>query len=37
MVEVLGKAGRHARAAVGCVSLPMGVAVEVDGIFRIRA
>jgi enamine deaminase RidA (YjgF/YER057c/UK114 family) len=35
MVEVFGKAGRHARAAVGAPSLPLGVSVEVDGIFEI--
>lgn len=35
MVEVFGDAGRHARAAVGTISLPLGVAVEVDGIFEI--
>ncbi len=35
MAEVFGEAGQHARAAVGCASLPMGVAVEVDGIFQI--
>lgn len=35
MQEVFGDAGQHARAAVGCVSLPLGVAVEVDGIFEI--
>ncbi len=29
LVEVLGEAGRHARAAVGLVSLPMGACVEV--------
>jgi enamine deaminase RidA (YjgF/YER057c/UK114 family) len=34
--EALGDAGRHARAAVGCVSLPLGVAVEVEGMFRIK-
>ncbi len=36
MVEVLGDAGRHARSAVGVAALPMGVAVEVEGIFEIR-
>jgi len=36
MVEVFGDAGRHARAAVGCSSLPFGVAVEVEGTFEIR-
>ena len=35
MVEVFGEAGRHARAAVGCPSLPFNVAVEVDGVFEI--
>jgi enamine deaminase RidA (YjgF/YER057c/UK114 family) len=33
--EVFGEAGAHARAAVGCSSLPLGVAVEVEGIFQI--
>lgn len=33
--NVFGAAGTHARVAVGCVSLPKGVAVEIDGIFRI--
>lgn len=35
MVEVLGDAGRHARAAVGAPSLPLDAAVEVDGVFEI--
>ena len=35
MVAALGDSGRHARAAVGAPSLPLGVAVEVDGIFEI--
>lgn len=35
MVEVLGDAGRHARAAVGCGSLPRNVPVEVDAIFEV--
>ena len=35
MVEVFGDPGRHARAAVGAPSLPLGVSVEVDGIFEI--
>lgn len=33
--ELLGDAGKHARAAVGSSSLPFGVAVEIDGIFEI--
>ena len=35
MVEALGDAGRHARSAVSAASLPFGVAVEIEGIFRI--
>lgn len=35
MVAVFRDAGRHARAAVGAPSLPMGAAVEVDGVFEI--
>lgn len=35
LVEVLGDAGRHSRSAVGAV-LPFGVAVEIEGIFRVR-
>lgn len=36
MLEVFGEAGRHARAAVGSSSLPLGVAVEVDAVFEIE-
>lgn len=36
MVAVFGaQAGSHARAAVGCSSLPLGVAIEVDGIIEV--
>ena len=35
MAEVFGDAGRHSRAAVGSSSLPLGVAVEVEGIFQV--
>jgi enamine deaminase RidA (YjgF/YER057c/UK114 family) len=35
MVEVFAEAGRHSRAAVGVAALPLGAAVEVDGIFEI--
>ncbi|QYX56604.1 RidA family protein [Roseovarius sp. SCSIO 43702] len=34
--EALGEAGKHARAAVSAASLPLGVAVEIDGIFEIE-
>ena len=33
--EALGDAAAHARAAVGTASLPLGVAVEIEGIFQI--
>ncbi|KZY06192.1 MULTISPECIES: RidA family protein [unclassified Sulfitobacter] len=35
-VEALGDAGRHARSAVSAASLPLGVAVEIEGIFEIE-
>lgn len=35
MVEVLGEAGRHARAAVGVPSLPLDAAVEIEAIFEL--
>ena len=34
--DVFGYAGRHARSAVGVPSLPLGVSVEIDGIFEIN-
>nr|WP_263048930.1 RidA family protein [Roseovarius pelagicus]UXX84815.1 RidA family protein [Roseovarius pelagicus] len=34
--EALGEAGKHARAAVSAASLPLGVAVEIEGIFQIK-
>jgi enamine deaminase RidA (YjgF/YER057c/UK114 family) len=37
MFEVFGDAGRHARAAVGVPTLPLGAAVEVDAVIAIRA
>lgn len=33
--EIFGDAGRHARAAVGMASLPLGCAVEVEAILEI--
>lgn len=35
LVELLGEAGRHARSAVSAAALPLGVAVEIEGIFQI--
>ncbi|EBA04461.1 hypothetical protein RB2150_08158 [Rhodobacterales bacterium HTCC2150] len=37
MVAALGDKGRHARTAVSAASLPFGIAVEIDGIFQIKA
>ena len=34
-VAVFGDKGRHARSAIGTAALPLGVAVEVEGIFEI--
>jgi enamine deaminase RidA (YjgF/YER057c/UK114 family) len=36
LVEVLGEAGRHARAAVGTNSLPRGVTVEIAATAVVR-
>ena len=36
LVELFGEKGRHARTAVGA-NLPLGVAVEIDGIFEIES
>jgi enamine deaminase RidA (YjgF/YER057c/UK114 family) len=36
MVAALGDAGRHARSAVSAASLPLGVAVEIEGMFQIK-
>ncbi len=36
MVAVLGDSGRHTRAAVGVAALPMGAAVEIDAIIKVR-
>lgn len=36
LVEALDDRGRHARSAVSAPSLPLGVAVEIEGIFEIK-
>ena len=35
LVDVLGEAGRHSRAAVGVSELPRGVAVEIAAVFVV--
>lgn len=36
LVEIFGEAGRHARAAVGSIALPLGAPVEVEFIFEVE-
>jgi enamine deaminase RidA (YjgF/YER057c/UK114 family) len=35
LVSIFGDAGRHARAAVGSVALPLGAPVEVEFVFEV--
>ena len=37
MQEVFGEAGRHARAAVGSVGLPLNASVEIEMIARVSS
>ncbi|NQV44160.1 MAG: RidA family protein [Rhodospirillales bacterium] len=36
MAEIFGDSGKHTRVGVGVSSLPLGVPVELDGIFEIE-
>jgi enamine deaminase RidA (YjgF/YER057c/UK114 family) len=36
LVAVLGEKGKHARAAFGVVSLPLGAAVEIEAIVEVE-
>lgn len=36
LVEVFGERGKHARAAVGMASLPMGIAVEIEMVVEVE-
>ncbi|WP_171131930.1 MULTISPECIES: RidA family protein [unclassified Ruegeria] len=36
LVEALGESGRHSRSAVSAAALPLGVAVEIEGIFEVQ-
>ena len=36
-VGVLGERGRHARSTIGVASLPLGAAVEVEGMFALAS
>jgi enamine deaminase RidA (YjgF/YER057c/UK114 family) len=35
MMEIFGEQGRHTRAALGVVALPLGAAVEIEAIIKI--
>jgi enamine deaminase RidA (YjgF/YER057c/UK114 family) len=35
LVEVFGEAGKHVRSSIGVESLPEGMSVEIEGIFRV--
>ena len=35
-VEIFGDAGRHARGAVGMVSLPIGISVEIEMVVEVE-
>lgn len=37
LVRVFGEAGRHARAAVGAPSLPLGAPVEIEFVFEVAS
>ncbi len=36
MGEIFGEAGKHVRVAMGAGSLPLNVAVEVEGLFEVK-
>ncbi|MGD8768311.1 MAG: RidA family protein [Methyloceanibacter sp.] len=36
LVDILGDKGRHTRIAIGCSSLPLNAAVEIDAVFAIE-
>ena len=36
LVQVFGDAGKHARAAVGSIALPLGAPVEVEFLFEVQ-
>ncbi len=36
LLAIFGDRGRHARAAVGCPSLPLGAPVEIEFMFEVR-
>ncbi|WP_421851180.1 RidA family protein [Oricola sp.] len=36
LVDILGDAGRHARAAVGMASLPLNAPVEIEAVIQIK-
>jgi enamine deaminase RidA (YjgF/YER057c/UK114 family) len=37
MMEIFGDRGYHARSAIGTNTLPLGIAVEVEAVIKVRA
>ena len=37
LVSIFGEKGHHSRSAVSAASLPLGVAVEIEGIFQVKS
>ncbi len=37
IVAIFGEKGRHARSTIGVAALPLGAAVEVEGLFEVAA
>ncbi len=36
LIDIFGESGRHVRAAVGAISLPLNATVEIEFVFQIR-
>ncbi len=36
LTEIFGESGRHARAVIGAVALPLNAAVEIEAIFELK-
>ena len=36
LTEIFGEAGRHARAAIGVIALPLNAAVEIEAVFEMK-
>ena len=36
MYEIFGNYGKHTRSTIGCISLPLGAPIEIDGVFELE-